>query len=390
MDFKKIKRKILSSFRRSTFIIPLLIVSVLIWVFGFVLFFLENSYGNSSFTSVFDGIWAAIITLSSTGYGLKVAESFWGKIFTFIIIFFGIGLVSYLSGAFASLFVDRNSKERRGLMEYPKLKNHLVICGWSKRMKEILSFIIEESEDLQASDIVILNNADPEQIEDLREDKILTDINFVRGEFFAPVHLKRANISSARKVIVLADSLIKTSFAEIDSKTIMTVMTIKSISRDTYVCAELLDKKYEGNLKQASCDEILMSREMAKNIVASATISRGMAHILYELLKGTDSLLKTMEISDKFCGGKYFEFLNDVGKDGLVVLGVLENAVPVNIMKMEALREAQKTTDISRLVQNLQDVKEMSVNNPYFAPSHDYIIKKHSLAIVLERTARHE
>lgn len=385
MDFKKFFQKLFSSIRRSTFLIPFVVVVVVIWIFGFVLFFLENDYGNPAFVNIFDGIWAAIITLSSTGYGLKVAESFWGKIFTFVIIFFGIGLVSYLSGAFASLFVDRNSKARRGLMEYPKLKNHLVICGWSNRMKEILAFIIEESDELHARDIVILNNADPEMIEVLREDKLLTDIKFVRGEFFAPVHLKRANISDARKVIVLADSLIKTSFAEIDSKTIMTVMTIKSISRDTYVCAELLDKKYEGNLKQASCDEILLSREMAKNIIASATISQGMSHIIYELLKGTDTLLKTMNIPDKFFGKPYGDFLKDVEIGGLVVMGVLENAVPVNTMKMEALREAQKTTDISRLVQNLQDVKVMSVNNPYFAPSPDYIIKKHSLAIVIMR-----
>ena len=75
-----------------------------------------------NFNTLFDGIWTAIITLSSTGYGLKVAQSFWGRIFTFIIIFFGIGLVSYLSGVFASLFVDRNSKARRGLMDFPKIK----------------------------------------------------------------------------------------------------------------------------------------------------------------------------------------------------------------------------------------------------------------------------
>lgn len=390
MGFKGIKRSIATTIRTSRFFLPLIIVSIIIWVFGFVLFFLENRYGNPQFETVFDGIWAAIITLSSTGYGIKVAQSFLGKIFTFIIIFFGIGLISYLSGIFASLFVDRNSKARRGLMEYPKIKNHLVICGWSKRMKEILSYIVEESEELHSSEIVLLNNANPEQIEELREEKSLTDVKFVKGEFFAPVHLRRANIMSAKKVIVLADSLIKTSFAEIDSKTIMTVMTIKSISRDTYVCAELLDKKYEGNLKQASCDEILLSREMAKNIVASATISQGMAHVVYELLKGTESLLKTMEIPSKFHGIEYYEFLKEVGKKGVVVLGVLENAVPVNIMKMEALREAQKTTDISRLVQNLKDVKGMSVNNPYFAPEKDYIIKKHSMAIVLERTEQNE
>ncbi|QEN04846.1 potassium channel protein [Thiospirochaeta perfilievii] len=385
MDSKNIIKKIHSIFKRSSFLFPLLMVTVIIWIFGFVLFFLENSYGNPAFTSLFDGIWAAIITLSSTGYGLKVAESFPGRIFTFVIIFFGIGLVSYLSGVFASLFVDRNSKARRGLMDFPKLKNHLVICGWSKRMKEILSYVIEESTDISSNDIILLNNADPEQIELLRETKLLEDIKFVRGDFFAPTHLLRANIKDARKVIVLADTLMNTSFSEIDSKTIMTVMTIKSISRDTYVCAELLDKKYEGNLKQASCDEILLSREMAKNIIANATMSQGMSHILNELLSGTESILKTMEIPGKFIGREYVEFLKDVGKTGLVVLGILENAVPVNIMKMEALREAQKTTDISRLVQNLQDVKGMSVNNPYFAPSKDYIIKNYSMAIVLER-----
>ena len=59
-------------------------------------------------------------------------------------------------------------------------------------------------------------------------------------------------------------------------------------------------------------------------------------------------------------------------------------------MKMEALREAQKTTDISRLVQNLQDVKDMSVNNPFFAPDHSYIIRSHSMAIVLERVLVNE
>ena len=386
---KKIKRflKLLST---SKFLLPGIFVSLVIWVFGFVLFVLEHNAGNQEFGSLFDGIWATIITLSSTGYGLKVAESFAGRIFTIIIIFFGIGFVSYLSGIFASLFVDRNSKARRGLMEYPKLKNHLIICGWTKRMKDILLDILSDGSDLHSSEIILLNNADPSLIEELREDKTLSDIKFVKGDFFAPQHLNRANVVDCNKVVVLADTLVQTSYAEIDSKTIMTVMTIKSISRDTYVCAELLDKKYEGNLKQASCDEILLSREMAKNIVASATVSQGMSHIVYELLKGSDSLLKTMEISGKFFGKEYHEFLKHVGKKGLVVIGILENAIPVNIMKMDALREAQKTTDISRLVQNLKEVKEMSVNNPYFAPAKDYIIKKHSMAIVLDRGEENE
>jgi len=390
--FKKKAKKVLLDFfsyiRKSRFFIPALVVSLIIWFFGYVIFALESRHGNDQFSNIFDGIWYSVVTLSSTGYGEKVAASFVGKLFTFIIIFFGIGFISYLSGVFASLFVDRNSKARRGLMDFPNIKNHIVICGWTDRMKEILEYMLQESPELNAREIILLNNAEPEILEVLRENKKLTEVKFVRGDFFSPEHLNRASIKTAKKVVVLADKLEDSSISEIDSKTIMTVMTIKSMARDTYVCAELLDKKYESNLRQASCDEILLSREMSKNILASTTISQGMAHIVYELVRGSGSLLKTMEIPASFFNKKYREFLDTMLKDGVVILGVLEHAVPVNIMKMDALREAQKTTDISKLVQNLKDVKEMSVNNPIFAPSDDYIIKKHSMAIILERATQ--
>lgn len=54
-------------------------------------------------------------------------------------------------------------------------------------------------------------------------------------------------------------------------------------------------------------------------------------------------------------------------------------------MKIEALREAQKTSDVSALVSNLQGVKGLEVNKPVMIPQADYVIQKYSRAIVLER-----
>ena len=54
-------------------------------------------------------------------------------------------------------------------------------------------------------------------------------------------------------------------------------------------------------------------------------------------------------------------------------------------MKIEALRNAQKTSDVSKLVANLQGVKGLEVNKPVFLPPDDYGLNKHALAIVLER-----
>ena len=64
--------------------------------------------------------------------------------------------------------------------------------------------------------------------------------------------LQRANIKYAKRVLVLVDNFVQGSIQEIDSRTVMAVITIKSISKSVYVCAELLDEKFER------LDEILI------------------------------------------------------------------------------------------------------------------------------------
>lgn len=382
----KLLKKFLFILHTSKLLKPVLIGVGITFFSGLVVFIIEFQ-SNEGFQNLFDGIWWAMATVSSTGYGDIYPTSVSGRVFGILTIFIGIGMVSYLSGVFASLFVDSNSRARRGLVHFNKIKNHLVICGWSKRMKDILINILDNDPTIDISQIILLSNVDPEALEDIKENSELSAVKFVRGEYFSLTHLKRTNIEFARKVIVLADSLNRSTFAEIDSKTIMTVMTIKSISKDLYVCAELLDKKYESNLKQALCDEIIYSREMSKSLIAGAAVSQGMAHIVYNLLSGmdADSTLQTLDIPDEFVGMSFKEYRKGIDTNGMVILGFLENAVTVNLMKMDALREAQKTTDISKLVNNMQAVKTMNVNRPVFAPESDYLIKRHSMAIILKR-----
>ncbi len=69
----------------------------------------------------------------------------------------------------------------------------------------------------------------------------------------------------------------------------------------------------------------------------------------------------------------------------MLLIGILENTGSPNAMKMEALREAQKTSDVSALVTNLQNVKGLVVNRPVFMPGDDYKLQAHSRAIILER-----
>lgn len=53
-------------------------------------------------------------------------------------------------------------------------------------------------------------------------------------------------------------------------------------------------------------------------------------------------------------------------------------------MKKEALREAQKSPDISMIVKNLKDAKEIQINRPMVNPGDEYVISKYDMAIVIE------
>lgn len=273
-------------------------------------------------------------------------------------------------------------------MEFPKLKDHLIICGWKTDMKEILLGILHVSPGLSSEQIVIVSNIDSERIEALKEDELLRGLKFVRGDYYSELALERANVAEARKVLVIADTLESSAVSEVDSKTVMTVLTVKSMARNVYVTAEVLDRKFESYLKHANCDEILFSRDFSRQMLASTSATNGMSHIIHELLshEHTESRISTQEIPTRYIGGNFKDFRADVEDPARrVVLGVLENTGTPSRMKMEALREAQKTSDVSQLITNLQKVKGLEVNRPVFLPGDDYQLQQYSLAIILER-----
>ncbi len=273
-------------------------------------------------------------------------------------------------------------------MDFPKIKDHFIICGWKDHMKDILVDIIEVSGQLSADKIIIISNIPAERIEELKENPNLKGIKYVKGDYFSESTLERANVKSAWKVLILADSFESSAPSEVDSKTVMTVLTIKAIAKDVYICAELLDKKFESYLKQAMCDEIVYSRDFSRRMLASTSATSGLSHIVYSLVSknNTNSRLLTEPLPEKFIGQAFEEVKKTFETDSKkLVIGILENTGSPNRMKIEALREAQKTSDVSRLVTNLQEVKSLEVNKPVLLPANDYIIPNYSRVILLER-----
>lgn len=382
-------RYLISRFLSSRFAVLITFLLIFFIISGALVLVFEFTH-NEQFENFIDGFWWSIITFSTTGYGDKVPVTPGGRLIAIFSIFIGIGVMTYLSGTLASIFVEQSNRIRRGLMDFKRMKNHYVICGWKDNIMDILKEILRLNRDIESADLIIVSNVDFEKIENLKKEKELSSIGYVKGDYYSDLALARANVAFARKVVILADRLESGTPAEVDSKTVMAVLTVRSLSKDVYICAELLDKKYEPYLKQAMCDEIIRIRDYSRMIVANSSATNGISQIIYNLMspdKGT-SKIATCPIPADFISKTYSDLKTYINRNGeKVLLGILENTGSPNKMKMDALREAQKTPDISKLIVNLTQVKELKVNDPVLLPPDEYMIKKNSMGIVIEKTS---
>jgi voltage-gated potassium channel len=73
--------------------------------------FVVRVIAPNDFHSVGEGIWWAIVTLGTVGYGDVVPTTPWGRVLGSIVIVFGVTFLAYLTATVTSLFVSSQQKE---------------------------------------------------------------------------------------------------------------------------------------------------------------------------------------------------------------------------------------------------------------------------------------
>jgi voltage-gated potassium channel len=346
---------------------------------------IEDTDNSSNIRNFNDSIWWAFVTSTTVGYGDYYPVSFAGRISGILLMFFGVSLVGVVTGNIASILVEKQLKEEKGLKSV-KMKNHFIICGWKRDMGKVLKDIISKNKEFIPQEIVIVNTANPEEIEMLRSEPALSGISYINGDYVDESVLNKANLKHAKKVLVLADRLVLGSVQEVDSRTVMTIITVKSISKTIYAAAEILDTKFERYLISANCDEVILTSDYSRSLIANASTGSGISHVINELLNANTPVeLNTVIPPKELIGKKYSDLTEYYTKqESTILIGILENTGNFHARKMEAIEQAQKTPDISMLVDSLKTVKTMTANKPVINPSPDYIIGKHSKAIIIE------
>lgn len=364
----------------------LLIFSILIFVLLIILILLVEQQ-NEGFKNPFDAIYWAIVTITTTGYGDQIPRTFLGRVISILAMIFGVVVVSVATGRISSFLIDQKLRENRGVKDLTYLKDHILICGFKSDLKYLINDILYFERGTSLSDIVLINGIGQEKMSYLLLDEALKGIHYLHGDTSDETVLARANVKEAAKALVLTEAREGDDTEAIDARVLVTVLMLRSLNPDIYICAEVLTVKYKTYLEHMHCDEVVLSEEYTRFLLANATVFSGITKVVSKLLNNDEGdTLKLEPLPDDMINHTFSEIVENYKTHRhAIVIGVVENMGIEREFKQNALSEAQKTPDISKLVKNLKGIHSMERNKTLINPDSHYVVRKNSGLILISR-----
>ncbi len=87
-------------------------VCILIYLSAVGVYYFEHNAQPAIFSSVFDSLWWAVITLTTVGYGDAYPITNGGRLFTFFILIVGIGIIAIPAGIISSALTKTIDQQR--------------------------------------------------------------------------------------------------------------------------------------------------------------------------------------------------------------------------------------------------------------------------------------
>lgn len=97
---------------REEIILLVITMLIILYLAGVGIYYFEHPAQPQAFASVFHGLWWAVSTLTTVGYGDVYPVTAGGKIFTFFILVIGLGVIAIPAGLFASALQKAREMEQ--------------------------------------------------------------------------------------------------------------------------------------------------------------------------------------------------------------------------------------------------------------------------------------
>ena len=196
---------------------------------------------------VLDAFYMTVITMGTVGYGEVHEISKTGRLFTILLIFFGVGFFVYLAGVVVQFMVEGRIRAilgRRSLeKKIDRLKDHYIVCGYGRIGRVLCKNLQRKPLDL----VVIERNR--ELIPVMDKDKIL----YVCGDVSDESNLIKAGIKRAKGLVAVLAT---------DADNVFLVLTARQLNPDLYIVARACQAESKAKLRAAGANNVESPYEM--------------------------------------------------------------------------------------------------------------------------------
>ena len=264
----------------------LLILVFLMSVAGIGIYVLESNV-NKNIHNVFDGIYWALVSMATVGYGDISPVTYAGKSLSMIIIVSGIMIISFATSVIVTTFYERlyELKENRVIESLSKNDSFVIICGYGQMTKMLLR------EDSFDNKYVII-----EKSLEVAKQAIKDGYNTIVDDASRHDVLDKFNHTYSKiSLICLGNN---------DIENIYITLNAKSISSDIRVVARASSISMEKKFKIAGADHVIIPNLAANTMLLTAINNPVMYGVMHSFLSGKNAA--------------YLDEIRVVGYDNLV------------------------------------------------------------------------
>lgn len=269
-----------------------LLASFITIIFGYIIHLIEPD----TFPTVFEGIWWAVVTTATIGYGDYAPVTLAGRITGIILMIIGIAIVSSYFVSLATVAVTMQAAYIEGKLIF-KGYHHMIIIGWNERSKELISSISKK--DPSKKVVLIDETLDMMPTE-------YKNVHFIKGRADLDNILLKANIHEAECVVITSDQNKNELYA--DMNTIITLLAIKGIHPTVRCIAEILTSEQVENARRAGADEIIQSNILTSSFLLNNLESHSTMDSILNVIRDSENhQLLTCEPVDGIVGKQFYE-----------------------------------------------------------------------------------
>jgi len=282
---------------------------VILFIFsaGLVIHLIEPNV----YPSLFDGVWWAIVTISTVGYGDFVPESVSGRILGMLLIVTGIAIFSFFITNIAASTVVIKEQREKGFGTFKK-NGHVLVIGWNERSR----MFIQETHSLYPHKEIVLVD---ETLQKLPEG--YQYVRYIKGSPRGDEALNRANLEEAETAVITASHHIEERTA--DANTILSLISIKNLAESVYTIAEIITHDQVKNAKRAGADEVIEASYQVSLLLMNSTLYHGLTEVITKMLEHEHkNHLSIQDIPSFFIGKTFGEVIQKENSHDQFLLGL--------------------------------------------------------------------